>query len=269
LIFCIENPLLLKEIATSKRLDNSFAKLLPQSGLARIRRQDSSASIFGGNDKPVIIASGRSTTPDFFTYRKGSAILEYVRMSTNFFNTGYFRSDGVQREGNTYTLHEKRNACYYQPLPKGKRDKNGDYSLSESTDGRFWSKMDFESRPATTLTLDSSIVIQEDNGSYAVRFTMDGPQGVEISIELCFKSGGTLDGVVPALETDDFFLKKGFARYMCGNDVIEIGPGKHEHSNVSMLDGEEYSTRIGTIKGKGLHVYITGLLPFNHSMTIR
>lgn len=269
LIFCMDNPLLLQNIKTNKTPAKSFAVLFPHSGLARIRRDNTTASIFGGNDKPVIIASGRSSNPNFFTFCKGSAILDYVRMSTSFFNTGYFRSDGIHAEGNKYLLHEKRDAYYYHPLPEGKRNKYGDYILSESKDGRFWSKMDFPARPTTTLTLDSTIEIEEDKGSFVVNVNVIGPKDVEITIEFCFRSGGKLEGVVPAFETNDFFLKEGFAKYISGDDIIEIGPGRNDHSNIRMLDGEEYSTHFGTIKGKGMHVYITGLLPFKHTITIQ
>jgi hypothetical protein len=269
LIFFMEDPLLLREAKANKKPETSYSRFLPHSGLARIRRQQRTASIFGGNDKPVTVASGRSTNPTFFTFRKGSAVLEYVRMATTFFNTGYFRADGVQVVGGAYVLHEKKEAYYYQPLPKSKRDKDGDYTLSESTDHRFWSKMDFGSRPTTTLTLRSAIEIEEDREAFKLDFDVDGPRDVEITIELCFRSGGKLEGTVSAPEADDYFLKEGIAKYVSGGDIIEIGPGKHEHANIRMLDGEEYSTHFGTIKGKGMHVYITGLLPFKHSITIR
>jgi hypothetical protein len=269
LIFFMEDPLLLREMKANKSLETSFAKSFSHSGLARVRRDQRTASIFGGNDKPITIASGRSTNPTFFTFRKGSAVLEYVRMSTSFFNTGYFRANGVRKDGDTYVLQEKRDAHYYQPLPRGKRAKDGDYILSESADHRFWSKMDFGSRPTTTLTLNSTITIEENSGSFKLTFDLDGPRDVEITIELCFRSGGTLEGTVSAPEADDYFLKEGNAKYVSGGDIIEIGPGKHEHANIRMLDGEEYSTHFGTIKGKGMHVYITGLLPFKHSITIR
>ena len=78
-----------------------------------------------------------------------------------------------------------------------------------------------------------------------------------------------MEGTVPAFETDDYFLKEGFATYAFGNDVIEFGPGQNEHSSIRRLDGEEYPTLFGTIKGKGMHVYITGLIPLKYSLTIR
>jgi hypothetical protein len=269
LIYFMENPILLTEIKTNKEPEKDFSKLIPLSGLARIRRGNITASIFGGNDKPVIISSGRSTNPTFFTFRKGSAFLEYVRLSTSFFNTGYFRSDGVEKDGNKFYLIEKKEAYYYLPLPEDKRNANGDYKLSQSLDGRFWSKMDFDSRPHSTMAIETKINIEEENGSFKINFDVDGANDVEVILELCFKADGKLEGVTPGFEKDDYFLKKGFAKYSFGNDIIEIGPGKAEHNNVRQLDGEEYSTHFGSIKGKGMHVYLTGYVPFKHSITIK
>jgi len=269
LIFFMENPLLFKNIEANRVPEATFSRFFPQSALLRIRRDGSSASVFGGNDKPVTIASGRSTNPTFFTFRKGSAILDYVRMSTSFFSTGYFRSDGLERDGTIFRLHEKKEAYYYQPLPKEKRKVDGNYPLSESVDRRFWSKMDFRERPTTTLTLDSSIEIEEREGAYELSFALDGPKDVEVTIDICFRPGGRLEGAVAIPETEDFYLKEGFAKYTSGSDVIDIGPGRQEHSNTRMLDGEEYSTHFGSIKGKGPHLFMTGLLPFKHTITIR
>jgi hypothetical protein len=269
LVFCMENPLLLQRIKATKAPVTGFTKLFPLSGLARIRRENITASIFGGTDKPVMVASGRSTNPTFFALRRGSAVLEYIRMSTSFFNTGYFRSDGLQGDGDTYTLRETKEAFYYQPLPSGHRDAGGKYELSESLDGRFWSTMAFASRTTTRLALDLSVTIKEENGTFSMRCRVDGPGDVEVTIECCFRGGGRLEGVAPAHEADDYFLQEGYARYSSGTDVIEIGPGIHEHANIRMLDGEEYATHFGSIKGKGMHVYLTGTTPFDHTLTIR
>lgn len=269
LIFFMENSSLCAKLNTNKKLPTDYSKLFAQSGLARIRRGNITASIFGGNDKPLIIASGRSCNPNFLTFRKGSAILEYARLSTSFFNTGYFRSDGVIKDGNKYIMRKKKEAYYYQPMPENKRDINGDYKLTESLDGRFWSKMDFESRPKTTLSLETGIVIEEENGAFKIDFEVNGPKDVEVTLEFCFNRHGNLEGVIPGYEKDDYFLKDGYAKYISGNDIIEIGPGKTGHNNIRRLDGEVYSTHFGSIKGEGIHVYITGLIPFKHSVTIK
>lgn len=269
LIFCMEDPLLLRPLPDAGDIATSFTKVFSGSALVRMRRGDRSATIFGGNDRPFIVGSGRSTNPTFFSYRKGGAILESMRLSTSFFNTGYVRSDGVQAIGDTFLLSERKEASYYQPLPPGRRDPRGEYPFAESTDGRFWSKMDFASRERTTFVLESAITIEEHQGGFDLHFTVDGPTEVEVTIELCFRAGGTLDGAIPAQEKDDHFLKDGMGRYRVGTDVIEFGPGMHTHADLRTMDGEEYATHFGTVKGKGVHVYVTGKVPFDHTITVR
>ncbi|MFK7843973.1 MAG: hypothetical protein AB8G77_01635 [Rhodothermales bacterium] len=269
LIVFMEEPDLLTEIPANQPLPVNYVKELPASGLVRIRRGDTTASIFGGNDKPLTIASGRSNNPTFFTFRKGAAILHSARLSTAFFNTGYVRSDGVIKNGNEYYLSERKEAYYYQPMPADIRNASGDYELSESVDDRFWSKMDFENRPKDTIALESSIKITEENGSFSMDVEVGGSRDVSVVIAFCFNKGGKLEGVTPAGKEDDYFLESGTAKYTFGDDMIEIGPGKHEHNSLRGLDGEVYSTHFGTIKGQGMHVYITGITPFKHSLTIK
>ena len=268
LIAFMEEPVLLSETPTSRTLPTDYTKEFRASGLVRIRRENTTASIFAGNDKPLIIASGRSVNPTFFTFRKGAAILHSVRLSTSFFRTGYVRCDGVVVRGDQYTLSEKKEAYYYHPMPADKRTADGDYKLSPSVDGRFWSKMDFERRPKDVIVLESRIKITENNGAFRMDIVVEGPRDVSVLLEFCFNEGGELEGVTPGEAEDDYFLTSGTATYTFGNDVIEIGPGIHEHSNLRGLDGEAYSTHFGTIKGEGMHVYLTGLIPFSHSLTI-
>lgn len=263
------SSVLIKELPKISQLPENYTKHFVGSDLVRIKRGDSTASIFGGNDKPIIISSGRSCIPTFFTFRKRYAILEYARLSTNFFNIGYVRPDGVIKEGNKYILKEKKEAYYYHPMPKNKLNKNGDYALTESVDRRFWSKMDFGDRPRTTLTQDSQIIIEENDNTFKIDLDINGPENVEVTLELCFNEKGKLEGVTRDHEDDDFFLESGFAKYSLGNDIIEVGPGKMEHTNIRFIDGEEYSTHFGTLKSKGKHLYITGLVPFKHSITIK
>ncbi|MCB0838423.1 MAG: hypothetical protein KDD99_17245 [Bacteroidetes bacterium] len=263
------SEILQKEMPKGQTLPTTFTKHFKDSDLVRIKRGNITVSIFGGNDLPLTVASGRSCNPTFFTFRKGSAILEYARLSTSFFNTGYVRSEGLKKEGNTYTLHEKKEAYYYHPMPEKKRNKKGDYKLSPSLDGRFWSKMDFESRPKTTLELESKIIIEEVDNSFRMNIEVNGAENVEVTLDLCFKDGGTFEDVLQGQNEKDFFLEGGMAKYIVGGDTIEVGPGKYEHERIRGLDGEVYSTHFGSIKGEGQHLYITGIVPFKHSITIK
>ena len=265
----MSSSVLQKEMPKSSPLPDSFTQHFEASDLVRIKRGDITATIFGGNDLPLTVASGRSCNPTFFTFRKRSAILEYARLSTSFFSTGYVRGEGLKKEGNTYTLFEKKEAYYYHPMPGNKQDKNGDYKLSPSLDGRFWSKMDFESRPKTTLTLETKIVIEELDNSFRIDIEVTGAENVLVTLDLCFQSGGTFEGVVQGEQEKDFFFDGEVAKYTIGTDTIEVGPGKYEHAYINGLDGEVYSTHFGTIKGEGPHLYMTGLAPFKHSFTIQ
>lgn len=149
LIYFLEDETLQQELPAPMQLDENYEKLFTTSHLLRIKRNDVSTTLFGGVDWPLIIASGRSCSPDFFSYRKGDAILKYMRLSSGFFSMGYFYSDGIKKQGNKYILHKKLDVPYYQPLPKAKRNVKGDYQLSPSIDNRFWNKMDFKNRPVS------------------------------------------------------------------------------------------------------------------------
>jgi len=262
------DPELQQQIPVNSNVENDFEKFFVLSNLARIRRGKTSITLFGGNDKPVLIASGRSSNPNFLMYRKGDAILKYMRLSSSFFRMGYFSGDGIEKIGNKYILKETKEADYYQPLAPEFRKVDGDYQLSESKDGRFWNKMDFDNRIASNVKTQTTVIeIEENNGALSLDFKVDGPPNVEITIEMCFKEGTQVAGATLG-EKGNYFLKSGTAQLSMGTDAIQLGPGICEHQNVSNLDSEEYTYHQGTLRTDGVHVYITGFTPFRHKMTI-
>lgn len=265
LFYFLENKLLQKQVPLPSSLPD-YVKLVTSAHLLRIRRNKVTTSLFGGIDWPLIIASGRSCSPDFFTYRKGNAILKYMRLSSAFFSTGYFYSEGLKKAGNSYVLHKKLSVPYYQPLPKDKRNKSGDYKLSPSIDDRFWNKMDFQNRPVSNVKmLETTITFTENKGAVDLQFDIKGMKDVAVTIELCFKEGGSLN-FGNGDEKGNQFLENGFGEYRSGNDVIIFGPGSAAHKNIIDLEGERYSTHFGTLRTEGIHVYITGKTPFNHTL---
>ncbi|MCH5719095.1 hypothetical protein [Niabella hibiscisoli] len=147
----MEDETLQQQLPVVAPMPNRYEKLFATSHLLRIKNNDTSVTYFGGVDWPLIIASGRSNSPDFFSYRKGNAILKYMRLSSGFFGMGYFYSEGLQKEGDSYVLRKTLQVPYYQPLPGEKRKTDGDYLLSPSVDGRFWNKMDFSNRPVSNV----------------------------------------------------------------------------------------------------------------------
>ena len=268
LFYFLEDEVLQQQLPSSEILPDRYEKLFHTSHLLRIKEKNTTVTLFGGTDQPVLIASGRSNSPDFFSYRKGDAILKYMRLSSNFFSMGYFYSDGLRKEGNSYVLSKKLEIPYYQPLPKEKRKANGDYKLSPSIDDRFWNKMDFNNRPVSNVkTLETVIRLTETKGTIELEFELKGMNGVPVTIELCFKEGGQLTGVTAADTNENSFLEGVTGQYRSGNDVITFGPGTVTHKQVMNLEGERYSTHFGTLRTKGEHVYITGITPFQHKLT--
>lgn len=266
LFYFLENKTLQKQLPLASSLPD-YEKLIPSSHLLRIRRDKMTASLFGGVDWPLIIASGRSCSPNFFTYRKGDAILKYMRLSSAFFSMGYFYSEGMKKQGNSYVLHKKLSVPYYQPLPKDKRNRSGDYTLSPSIDDRFWNKMDFKNRPVSNVkTLETTITLTERSGKAELLFAIKGMTGVPVTIELVFKEGGALT-IGPADEKGNYFLESGYGEYRKGNDMIRFGPGSSAHKMITDLEGERYSTHFGTLRTEGMHLYITGKTPFTHTLT--
>jgi hypothetical protein len=265
LFYFLENKILQNQLPLQSPLPD-YEKLIPSSHLLRIRRNKITTSFFGGVDWPLIIASGRSCSPNFFTYRKGDAILKYMRLSSAFFSMGYFYSEGLKKVGNSYVLHKKLSVPYYQPLPKDKRNKNGDYKLSPSIDDRFWNKMDFQNRPVSNVKiLETTITFTENNGAVDLGFDVKGMKDVPVTIELCFKEGGSLN-LTTTDEKGNYFLESGYGEYRSGNDIISFGPGASAHKQINDLEGEMYSTHFGTLRTEGVHVYITGKTPFNHTL---
>ena len=270
-LFCfLEDPLLKSELPTIRPLPTQYEQFLKNTNLVRIRRGTQTATIYGGTDLPLIIASGRSTSPNFFSFRKGDAILKYMRLSAEFFSTGYFRSKGIKKEGNKYVLYQKFDAPYYQPLPSKLKRKDGDYKLSQSVDGRFWNKMDFENRPVSNVkSLETKITICEKNGGYELTFDISGTDKINVTLEFCFKEGGEISQMRTFDDQpDNFFLENGMGTYTLGKDTITFGPGGYKHNRLRGIEGEMYTSHFGNLRTQGVHVFITGKTPFKQTITL-
>lgn len=268
LLFFMENKDLQQPLPAVANIENDYEKFFPLSNLARIRHDKTAITLFGGNDKPVMIVSGRSSNPNFLTYRKGDAILKYMRLSTSFFRLGYFSADGLVKDGNKYILKETKEGDYYQPLAPEFRKEDADYKLSPSPDGRFWNKMEFGSREKSNVKTQISVIeVTENNGSLDIDFKVDGSPNVEVTIEMCFKEGSIIMGAEKD-EKGNYFLNSGLGQLSKGADTIQFGPGRVEHHSIETLDSEEYTYHQGSLRTDGVHVYITGFTPFHHKMTI-
>jgi len=269
----LEEPLLRKPLPSGGRIPSDYARVFPASGIARIRRGAVSATVYGGSDWPMGVASGLAANPTFFSFRKGAAILDSVRMAANFFSQGVFRSEGLRAEENRYTLHQRFEVPYYQPLPREHRNPRGDYALTPARDFRFWSKLDFPRRPMSNIqTLDQKVVVVERQGAFELHFEITGHERVPVTVELAFRPGGQLHGALQEVVARGgdraYLLREGAGQYRAGGDAIEFGPGEGAHLWFN-LAGPSYTAHGAPLVTPGTRVYLTGYTPFRRVLTIR
>ncbi|HKD08573.1 MAG TPA: hypothetical protein VKB79_21910 [Bryobacteraceae bacterium] len=271
-IFFLEEPMLRRPLPAGGEIPEDYARVFAGSGLARVRRGEVSATVFGGSDWPLGVASGLSSNPTFFTFRKGKAVLHSVRMGAQFFGEGAFHAEGLLAAGDGYALHQRYEVPYYQPLPARLRNARGDYRLTPARDARFWSKLDFPNRPMSNVqTLDQKVEIVEERGAFELRFDISGAERVPFVIELAFRSGGEFQGQFEEAGTGAnriLFLKDGMGKYRLGEDAIEFGPGVAEHRFVN-LSGPSYAAHGATLAAGGDCAYIAGFTPFRRVVTVR
>jgi hypothetical protein len=271
LVYLLEEPLFGAKLPELKPLPDNYEKVFPNSKLVRIRRGDVTATINGGNDAGLGygFASGLAMNPAFFRMTKGKAVLDSIRMTPAFFSTGFFYPDEFISLEDGYMLRETRKVPYHLPLPKEYRKADGQYKLTP--DGRFYSKMDFPNRPKDYKTIVNTLTIREKVGAFTLDFDISGYEGVPVTIELCFRRGGKLDGVIltgSGNATESYRMNESWGSYTVDGSTLEFGPGVYEHSRLGM-EGEQFSVYNGELKADGLRVYITGTTPFKHTLKLK
>jgi len=287
LVYLLEEPLFGAKLPGLKPLPDNYEKLFPNSKLVRIRRGDMTATINGGNDAALGFgfASGLAMNPAFFRLAKGKAVLDSIRMTPAFFNTGFFYPDELIPVEGGYMLKETRKVPYHLPLPKEYRKADGQYKLTP--DGRFYSKMDFPHRPKDYKTIVNTVTVREKGGAFTLDFDISGYEGVPVTVELCFRRGGKLDGLkltgsgnaaggVPngragrqmQDDPESYRMDGNWGSYTVDDSKIEFGPGVYEHNRLGM-EGEQFSVYNGELKADGLRVYMTGTTPFKHTLNIK
>ncbi len=290
-------PELTRELPAARPLPTRYAKVFPLSAQARLKRGVYTATVFGGSDwyEGLGHGSGISTNPTFFKMRKGAAILESVRMAPSFFSTGFFYSQGLKVENGGYVLRQDLDVPYHLPLPKEKRRPDGQYPLQPDMGkqhilGRFFSRMAFADRPQHFVSLKSRVSVTELSDGYELAFDIGGEPGVPVTIELGFRSGGTLAGIaansgrdgaggpvagrnrggpsVPEDAEPTHLLREGTATYTFGGDTITFGPGSFARPP-GRMEGEGVTALGGRIRAEGDRVYLTGVTPFRHQLTFK
>lgn len=268
LIEFLEEPLYRQKLPDAKPLPVDYERFFKNSSLARIRRGEASGTVYGGSDWPLGIASGLASNQTFFSFRKGKAVLESVRMMPVYFGEGAFRSEGLKAEGGGYVLEQDLHVPYYQPLPKHLRNAQGDYPLT-SAGGRFWGKMNFPERQKSNIqTLGQKITVTEKAGVFELAFDVSGNDRVPVAIELTFRRDGEVEGIEPGkTRANLFFLRQGTGSFRVGEDVIRFGPGQADHEMIR-IEGATNDASQRALPPDRYRVYITGVTPFRKTLTI-
>ena len=234
----LEDPNLQRRMPESQALPTNYAKLFRHSGLARIRREAVSATIFANNSNA-------------FSFHKGSAALEALRFAASFFGKGQFVGEQLEIQDGKYVLRQTLEGNYYQPLSKAELKRQHDPM-----------KRDRQSRVRSNVQkLEAVATFTETNGTFEVVLEINGTNDVPVAVELAFRHGGQLKGVeaVPNIG-NAFLLRDGFGQYIHENQVIEFGPGRVDHTWTQL--------RGALPKWDGLSVYLTGFTPFKVALKI-
>jgi len=208
--YFIDDPSILQELPDPAPHSVNYNKYFKYSDMVRIRDGAVDISIITNN-----------TT--FFTYFKGEAAIEGMRLSSAFFGKGQFQSTEFEKEDSTYILSSSLYGPYYQPLPKEKLP----------LEGEAWSKVPRTERAQSEVqTLNTKVYLTVTGKKARVKVMVEGPENLPVTLELGFREGGTFTGITKKEGIDGAFLIKNgeYVSYKKGNDTIKIGPGVRTHN---------------------------------------
>ena len=234
--YLLVDPALWSALPAEKAFPVNYVKTFPNSGLVRIRRDQRDSTLIANN-------------PVFFTFMKGNAVLQGLRFASSFFGKGQFQSDKVVQNGKEWVLTQKLEGPYYQPVAKESISPDGD-----------WEKMPRTSRPQSEIQLlETKVTVRETAGGMEIEVSTMGTERVPAALELIFRPGGELKGVIKIENAKDaWLLKESTGSYRLGEDTISFGPGLALHKNVA-LRGALPAMDAPT-------VYLTGFTPFKHTI---
>ena len=243
----LEDPTLQRPMPASAPLPTDYVKFFRYSALARIRRQQISATILAEN----------STV---FSLRKGTAALEAVRVASAFFGKGQFVGETLELPDGRYVMRQALDGPYFQPLTKEQLDADGGH-VKLAPNGTLAAGPRALRARSNIQTLESVVTITENAGKFEIVLSITGTDQVPVAVELAFRHGGELRGVEPVAGMKDaFLLRNGRGQYLHEGNVIEFGPGHTEHTWTQL--------RGALPKWDGQSVYLTGFTPFHATIQI-
>jgi hypothetical protein len=236
--FFLEEPGLWQELPSSKPLPTQYSREFPYSGVVRIRRENWDCTLLSNNTS-------------WLTFHKGNAVLQAMRIATSFFGKGQFQTVKIKAIDENWVLQNSLVGPYYQPLDADKISPDGDLDKMPRT-LRLQSEVQ---------KLNYLVKVTELPTGVEVDFDISGTDGVPVSLELIFRPGGIFTGVSPIPNIKDAYLfPSSNGSYTVGNDKITFSPGLILHKGVQLrgaLPAMESPT-----------VYLTGITPFKHKITL-
>jgi hypothetical protein len=230
-------------------LRHSFAKIYPISGLWRVRRTDTSATVVAELTAPFAVVRGRAEMS--------------VKICSTFFATGQFcgeEFDGDERKvrmvhkGRNKIYPEKDYICgiYWQPI-------------DEKVDAQNWQDVRSRRQTYELAPLEVALEVEEVDGGFDLHIkTSGGLDGVPVQIECNFAPGGILEtdsAIVQGKAGNTAFLKSGYGIYKVGDDAIQIGPGENAHCMWAMRNSE--------ISENDFRLLITAMAPLQKTLEVR
>lgn len=235
----LEDSIFEKELPKPTKIPDNYFKRFSHSGVFRIRRGNTDISVIEQN-------------PTFLSFMKGNAVMQSMRLGAAFFGSrGQFIAEKCEVIGEEIMLSKTHTHGYFQPFPEERRTGDGDFNSMPRYDRKM----------SEVQTINYQVAITESNGKVTVDIDIDGTDYVPVSLEMSFRDGGELSGVIQDKnEEDSFFLENGMGQYVHGKDVIKFGPGATTHKWAQM--------RGMLPKQEGKSVYITGYTPFRHTIEL-
>ena len=233
-------PELQDPLPRATAIPDTYEKVYPISGITRIRRGKSSATIM------------HKRNSRWFSLHHGEAVIQAIRFSSAFFGKGQFSPTKFERTSGGFAFSQNLMGWYYQPitdpdaLPINFKD---------------WSRIKGDRERTEQCKLRYEGFIRETEKGFSIDMLADGTEHIPLAVEINLRAGGQLTGVAPAPHVDDaYLLKEGKAIYRMGSDVIRFGPGQCEHAYTQVRGAHP--------KLSGPSVYITGYTPFKYTLEI-
>lgn len=226
-------------LPTPSPIPDNYVLDLPRSGITRIRRGKTSATIIHRRESRWI------------SVHHGDAVINAIRFASAFFGKGQFKPTQFKREGDVLCFYQSLQGQYYQPLsdPRHLPVTQDAYSLKQGLR---------EVSEVCTMQYEGRIRETEHGFTVAIRAT--GTAGVPLAVEINLRTDANLSGTEP-LGNGCHLLREGMAKYTVGNDTILFGPGCAAHRYVQIRGAE------GKLGGPS--VYLTAYTPFETVLEIQ